>query len=113
MNDSSVRGRFARLDQIDEVIEQSRRVVWPGARLGMALKTEHRLVVVVQALQTAVEQRAVRGAHVGRQRALVDREAVVLAGDHHAAALDVEHGMIRAMVTELQQQQTNTTSEPQ
>src|SRR3569832_443154 len=98
MNDSSVRGRFARLDQIDEVIEQSRRVVWPGARLGMALKTEHRLVVVVQALQTAVEQRAVRGAHVGRQRALVDRVVVVLVGVFFVVVFVVVFGLFCVLV---------------
>ena len=38
---------------------------------------------------------------IGRQRLLVDREAVVLAGDAHATGVQVLHRMIRAVVAEL------------
>ena len=41
----------------------------PGARLGMALKAERRLVGSGNALQRAVEQADVRHAHVGGQEA--------------------------------------------
>ena len=37
----------------------------------------------------------------GRQRRLVHREAVVLARDQHAPAVDIEHRVIRAVMTEL------------
>jgi hypothetical protein len=41
------------------------------------------------------------GAQVGGQRLLVDREAVVLAGDGHAAVVEVLHRMVGAVVAEL------------
>ena len=55
-------------------------LVRPGARFGVSLEAERRVVGARDALQRAVEQRAVRGActFAGKRR-LVDREAVVLA----------------------------------
>ena len=47
--------------QVDEAVEQAAHVVRPGARLRMALEAERRLVGARDALQRAVEQRAMRG----------------------------------------------------
>ncbi|MCY1508168.1 hypothetical protein D9M68_424690 [compost metagenome] len=69
-----------------------------GAGLGVALEAEGVLVGTLDALQGAVEQRLVGGAQVARQGRLVDGEAVVLAGDHHHAAVEVLHRVVGAMV---------------
>jgi hypothetical protein len=52
------------------------------ARLGVALKTEGRPVVQREALQAAVEQTLVGDAGAARECPGIDREAVVLTGDH-------------------------------
>jgi hypothetical protein len=39
--------------------------------------------------------------NIGRQRSSIHREAMVLAGDHHAAGVQVLHRMVRAVVAEL------------
>jgi hypothetical protein len=67
----------------------------------VALEAEGRAVGAGQALQRAVEQAHVGGAQVGRQRGLVDREAVVLAGDADAAGVEVLHRVVGAVVAEL------------
>ena len=87
--------------QVIEAVEQRLQVVRAGARFGMALEAERRLVLEREALQRAVEQRAMRGAHVRRQRRLIHREAVVLAGDEHLAAVEVLHRMVGAVMAEL------------
>src|SRR5690349_11031864 len=76
------------LHQRDEAVEQVRDVVRARARLRVALEAERRRVEHPQALVAAVEQRAVRDLRVLRQCGLVDREAVVLAGDQDAAGLE-------------------------
>src|SRR3990170_4642402 len=72
----------------------------PRTGLGMPLKTERRFVDVLNALQRAVEQRAVRGAQRRRQRGLIDGKAMVLAGDHHPARVHLLDRMIRAVMAE-------------
>src|SRR5690242_15836128 len=62
-----------------EALKQRLQVVGPGARLGVALERESRPIGALDALQGAVEQRAVRGTHVLRQRVLLHGEAVILA----------------------------------
>ena len=73
----------------------------PGAGFRVALEAEGRPVGTRQALQGAVEQRHMRGPQVGRQRRFVHREAVVLAGDGHAAGVQVLHRVVGAVVAEL------------
>src|SRR3546814_11508536 len=59
-------------------------VVRSRAGLQMPLEAEGRRVGQLEALVGSVEQRAVGDAGVGRQRGFVDREAVVLRGDHRS-----------------------------
>ena len=84
---------------LDEALENRPRVVraWPG--LGVELHGARAQLGEVEALDGAVVQRDVR-----RLRALgrLDREAVVLARDEHAARLALEHRMVRAAVAERQ-----------
>ena len=82
----ALRHCFFLIHQRDEAVEQVADVVRPGRRLRVALEAERRPVGAREALQRAVEQRHVRRPQVRRQRRLVDREAVVLAGDLDAAA---------------------------
>src|SRR5580698_2414424 len=81
-------------DEVIEQLEQRLEVVRSGARLGVPLETECRAVLEGDALQRAVEQRAVRRPDVVRQRRLIDGEAVILAGDEDAAAVQVLHRMV-------------------
>src|SRR5688572_15749147 len=67
----------------NEAVEQRGDVLRAGAGLRMSLETEGRGIGEFDALVGTVEQRAVRDAHVRGKRGLVDREAVVLARDHH------------------------------
>src|SRR5688572_30366264 len=67
----------------------------------MPLERERRTVRAFEALQAAVEQRTVRRADVRRQRVLLDGEAVVLARDHDAPGIELDDGMVRAVMAEL------------
>src|SRR6476661_7800845 len=94
-------GMSAPLHRRNETIEEITYVVRSWAGFRMPLEAEGRRVGEREALVGAVEQRAVGDAHVAGKRRLVDREAVVLAGDQHAAAVDVDDRMVRAVVAEL------------
>src|SRR3982751_6890082 len=72
-----------------EAVEQVADVMGSRGGLWMALEAESRFVGARQPLQRAVEQADVRRAQVGGQGLLVDREAVVLAGDADAAVVEV------------------------
>ena len=87
--------------QRSETVEQVADVVRPGAGLGVTLEAEGRAVGARQALQRAVEQRHMRRTQVGRQRRLVHREAVVLAGDGDAAGVQVLHRVVGPVMAEL------------
>jgi hypothetical protein len=52
---------------VHEVLEQQLQVVRTGAGLGVPLKAEGRPVRARDSLERAVEQRAMRGAQIGRQ----------------------------------------------
>src|SRR4051812_37920316 len=64
--------------QFHEVREQRRHIAGTGARLRMTLEAERRPVGAMNALQSAVEQRAMGRAQIGRQRGFIDRKTVVL-----------------------------------
>src|SRR5690606_25151446 len=81
------------LHRSNEPVEQRRNVMRSRTRFRMPLEAERRSVSQRDALVAAVEQRTMGDASVARQRRLVDRETVVLRGDHHAAAVQVDHGV--------------------
>src|SRR5687768_16563926 len=84
-----------------ESLEQRLQVGGTRARLGMPLKGERRAIGPFEALEGAVKQRAVRGANIPGQRVLLDGEAVVLARDHDSPGIELDDGVIRAVMTEL------------
>src|SRR5450631_1141231 len=86
--------------QVHEMLEQQLQVVRTGTRLGMSLKTERRPVGARDALQRTVEQRAMRGPQVARQRGLVHRETMVLTRYQDPPGVDFQHRMIRAVMPE-------------
>src|SRR6478735_9086816 len=90
-------GMSARLHRRHESIEEVTHVVRPGAGLGMALERKCRRIRQREPLVAAVEQRSMGDAHVGWQCGLVDGKAVVLAGNEHAATIQVDDGMIGAV----------------
>src|SRR5437660_4943303 len=94
-------GTAALLHHLCEAVEEIPDVVRPGARLGMPLKAERRLVDACEALQGAVEERYVGGLEVRRERVRVDREAVILAGDDDRSSLQVLHRVVGAVMPEL------------
>src|SRR5206468_5869443 len=87
--------------QVVETLEQGLQVVRSGARLRMALEAKRRLLPEGDALERSVEQRAVGRLHARGQGGLIDGEAVILAGDEHAAGLQLLHRVIGTMVAEL------------
>ena len=92
---------FLAAHQADETVEEVGDVLRGGRGFRVALEAEQPACRCGQALQRAVEQRDVRGAQVGGQRLLVHGKTVVLAGDGHAAGIQVFHGVVAAVVTEL------------
>src|ERR1700756_4437101 len=99
--------------QVIEALEEPTQIVRTGARLRMALETENRPLREGEALQRTVEQRAVRRHDSLGQRALIDREAVVLTGDKHAPGLELLHRMVRAVMAELHLHGACTGGEPE
>src|SRR5580704_4465815 len=87
--------------QMIETFEQWLEVVRARARLRVALEAERRLVFQRDSLQRAIEQRAVSGSHVRRQSAFVHGEPVILTRDEYPSRVQILHGMIRAVMTEL------------
>src|SRR5271166_6317298 len=84
--------------QAGETVEQITHVMRPRTCLGMPLKAERGPVGERETLQRAVEERLVRDAHVRGQRRGVHREAVVLAGDHYAPAVEVLHRVVSTVM---------------
>src|SRR5579885_3898544 len=87
--------------QVIEALEERLQVVRARARLRVALEAECRTILEREALERAVEERAVCGAHVGGQRRFIDGEAVILAGDEHPPGIEVLHRMVGAVMSEL------------
>src|SRR5438105_824831 len=98
---SEVRGGLLFLHQFHKAVEEIRHLPRARARFRVALEAVGGLVGELDALQRAVEERAMGGAHVRGERLLVNREAVVLARDEDLAGRQVLHGMVRAVVAEL------------
>ncbi len=74
----------------------------------MALEAESRRIGQAHALIGAVEQRAMGDDHISGQAGLIHRKAVVLAGDHHPAALQFLHRMVGTVMAELHLQSLAT-----
>src|ERR1700752_4304627 len=87
--------------EVVEALEQRPQVVRSGTGFRMSLEAERRAVLEGNPLERAVEQRAVCRLHRLRERALIDREAVILAGDVDAARLELLHRVVGAVVAEL------------
>src|SRR5688572_12646801 len=96
------------LEQRDELVEQSERVVRAGARLRVVLDAPGRDVEQADALDRAVVEVHVRqlaGAEVGLDPLAglpAHREAVVLRGDRDPARPQVLDGVVGAAVAERQ-----------
>ncbi len=84
----------------------------PGTSFRVALKAESRFVFPGQPLQRAVEQRDMRGAHGVGQAGRVHRKTVVLAGDGHAAAIEVFDRVIGAVMAEFHLEALASSGQP-
>ena len=73
----------------------------PGLASGWPWKQNAGRSVRASPCSDAVEQRDVRRRAVRGQRRRIHGEAVVLAGDHHAAGVEILHRMVGAVVAEL------------
>src|SRR5258705_3197720 len=89
-------GIFVFLHQRREAVKQVGDIVRAGRSLGVALEAERRLVLVLKALQRAVEQADVRGAQRVGQRLHLHGKTVVLAGDADPAVVQVLHVEVEA-----------------
>src|SRR5215471_11354661 len=86
--------------QMIEALEEPAQVVWTGARFRVALKAEDRPLLEGKPLERAIEERAVRRHDSRGERALIDRETVILAGDEHAPGLELLHRVVGAVMAE-------------
>ena len=86
---------------IEERLEDPAGIV--GSRSGFRVKLGAFDVtsLVINALDGVVVGVAKPNSHVARQRGLVHRETMVLAGDKNFARQLVSHGMVHSMVAEL------------
>ena len=66
----------------------------------VALEAEDWLADQFESLQAAVEQGYVSYPRIPRQRVGIDREAVILAGDHDSSAIQILHRVICTMMAE-------------
>ena len=92
---------FCRFHIVNEFVKQIADILRAGAGFRVALEAEHGFVGQLDALQGAVEQGFVGNSCVGGQGVGIDGEAVVLAGDDDFAAVQVLHGVVRAVVAEV------------
>src|SRR5690606_30359547 len=91
-------GMSTRLHQRNETLEQRGDVLRAGTGLRVPLEAERGGVGELDALVAAVEQRAVGRPDAGGQARLVNRETVVLAGDHDLAGRQLLYRMVGAVV---------------
>ena len=100
--------RSVRFGMLGDPVEEGQGVERAGRGLGVELEREE--PVALEALDGAVVQRDVAdlGA-VGR----LDREAVVLDGDEHAARVADAHRVVRAAVAEGQLERPQAEREPE
>ena len=83
---------------IDETIKQGCHIVRAGTGLRVTLEAEGGFVRAFNTLQRAVEQRLVGGSQGRRQTGFIHGKTVVLAGDHHYAAIQILNRVVGAVV---------------
>ena len=84
-----------------EAVEQIADVVRPGLASGWPWKQNAGRSVRAKPCSEPSNSETCVDAHVVGQRRRIDGEAVVLAGDHHAAGVEILHRMVRAVMAEL------------
>ena len=91
----------ARSHKFDKVVKQHCCFMGARAGLGVTLETKGWFICTVDTLQGAIEQGTVGGDQVSWQALLIDREAVVLAGDHHYIVFDIFNRVVGTVVAKL------------
>src|SRR6266545_1670883 len=92
-------GRLGNRDLLDPTGQERPGIVGAWARLGMELEGARAKLRQVEPLDGAVVERDVRRfPRVARS----DGEPVILAGDEHASAAAIEHGVVYSPVPELE-----------
>ncbi len=98
---------------LDELVEEVLAVVGPGGRLGVVLDREGGELAVAHALQGVVVQVDVGDLHLLLGQAVeVDDEAVVLGGDLDRPGRQVFHGVVGAVVAELELRRAPPRAKP-
>src|SRR5258706_10987743 len=91
------------LHQLHEIVEQVMRIVRPGRRLRVILHAEDGMVAMPETFQRLVVQIGMRDLDFVEVEGVgIDGEAMIMRSDLDAPGDFVEHGMIRAAMTELQ-----------
>ena len=84
-------------------LEQVRRIVRAGGSFGMILNAEERQGLVPQPFERIVVEILVRQYDLaGFERVRIHREPMILRGNLHLLRLEIQHGMIPAVVSEFQ-----------
>src|SRR5690606_1800212 len=94
-------GMSTRLHQRNATLEQRSDVLRARAGVGVSREAERGRVGELDALVAAIERRAVGRTDVAGEARLVDRETVVLAGEHHLACRQLLNGVVGAVVAGL------------
>src|SRR5215831_7716836 len=79
----------------------------------MTLEAECRAVLEGKPLQRAIEERAMRRLHIGGERGLIDREAMILTRDEDPARFQILHRVVGAMVAEFHLHRLRAGGEPE
>ena len=93
--------RLIVLHHPNETVKQISNILRPRTGFRVTLEAERGYVGTADALQGAIEQRHMGGTQGIRQGSHIHREAVVLAGNDDALAVQILHRMIGPMVAEL------------
>src|SRR5260221_11902506 len=94
----SVRLATFLLHHADKPVEQITHLMRARAGLGVPLETECGFVGARDALAGAIEQGFMGDANIGRHRAFIDRETVILPGRIHFAGTDILYWPIWPML---------------
>ena len=96
------RHRRARLHDVNEAVEQIRRLMRTGACLWVVLHAENWFVRVAKSRQRSIVQMNVRGLAASRaQRNFINTEAMILTCDFNPTRQHIAHRLIGAAMTKL------------
>src|SRR3546814_441792 len=99
--------------EVDEPVEQHKDVVGARTGFGVALKAEGGTIGELEALERPVEQRDVSDPRIVGKAVTINGEAMVLAGDEYAPAIEVLNRVVSAVMAGLHFDRATAQRDPQ